>query len=145
MSRLFSIAFAMKARIEVQVPALAGAVIVMRQNDVETEFVGKMAKAKGLAVLIRLTGGKNSNRRHTKPNFAGTFTVTLFSSPLLTAKDAAKADDLIEAVWTALHGWWPESIPSNGLVWGDCLSVDFPDAPDYHVSRLTVESPRTSN
>jgi len=143
MSRLFTIAYAMRDRIEA-LPGLAGCVVVDRQNDLEAEFGTKLVKSKGKAVVIRLVSAKNPNRTHTKPSFAGTFTVTLFCSPLLTAKDAVAADDLMESIWTALHGWWPPNIPSNGLLYCDCQSVEYSDAPNFSVSRLTVESPRTT-
>jgi hypothetical protein len=140
MSRLRTLAFAIKDRLE-EIPELAGNVVVFRRADIETEFEKRMAKAKGRCVVVRLLRGKNASRDKLKPRMAGSYSVTLFSSPLLTQKEAKDSDALMEEIVAKLNGWWPPSVPSNGAIWCSCDTITFPEDADYDVSLLTVEAP----
>ncbi|MEM9235190.1 MAG: hypothetical protein AAGB14_00325 [Verrucomicrobiota bacterium] len=140
MSRLFSIAFAIRDQIET-VEGLEGTVIVDRQNNLAAEFLKRMTKAKGLAVIIAMDGARNTSPEFKTYRLRGTFTVTIFTKPVLRAKDAKFADELVESVGQALHGWWPAAVPSNG---GHRLRVtraEFPPNDTYNISRLTVSEP----
>ncbi|MCW1885630.1 hypothetical protein OKA04_12900 [Luteolibacter flavescens] len=140
MSRLRTLAHAMKARIE-EIPDLAGSVVVFHRSNVETEFEKRMAKTRGRCVVIRLIRGKNQTRDKVKPRFRGTYSVTLFTVPVLTQKDANNSDALMELIVGKLHGWWPAAVPSNGSIWLDCDSITYPEDTEYDVSVLTVETP----
>lgn len=145
MARLRTLAEAIKTRLE-EIPELAGKVIVYRRKNIESEFQRRMEKASGKAVVIRLISAKNQAKANQKPRFAGTYTVTLFSHPALTYKDTQALDELLEEkIAPALHGWWPEAIPSNGLIWCDTDTITFPDDPEFDVAVLTLQAPRTSS
>ena len=144
MSRLRTIAFAMKNRLE-EVPELKGKVVVFRRADIESQFETRMGKTRGRCVVIRLIRGKNTSPNKLKARFAGTYTVTLFTVPLLTQKDGEDADDLMQAIIDQLHGWWPDNVPSNGTIWCNTDSLTFPEDPAYDIASLLVEAPRTSN
>jgi len=130
----------MRDRIET-VNGLSGAVIVDRQNNIGSEFLKRMNKAGGLAVVIGMAGAKNPSPEHKTLRLRASFSVTIFTKPIIRAKDAILADDLVEAVAEALHGWWPDSVPSNG---GHRLRVtraEFPANDTYNISSLTVSEP----
>jgi len=144
MSRLRSIALAIRDRIE-EIDSLSGSVIVYHRKNIASEFEARMGKAKGKAVIVRLIDGKNTSRNKATPRFSGKYTVSLILDPALTRQDAQDTDLIIEAIAEKLHGWWPESIPSNGLIWCDADTITFPDDPDYDVSVLTLQAPKTSD
>lgn len=144
MSRLRSIALAIKDRIE-EIDALHGSVIVYHRKNIASEFELRMGKAKGKAVIVRLIDGKNTSRHKTTPRFSGKYTVTLVMEPALARQDAQDADLIIEAIAEQLHGWWPEHIPSNGIIWCDADTITFPEDPDYDISVLTLQAPKTSD
>ena len=142
MSRLRSITLAIKDRIE-EINGLAGSVVVYHRKNIASEFDARMGKAKGMVVIVRLLGGKNRTRGKVIPRFSGNITVSLFMEPALTRQDAQEEDLIIEKIAEKLHGWWPESIPSNGRIWVDADTITFPDDPDYDVSVLTLQAPRS--
>jgi len=144
MPRLRTIALAIKDRLE-EIDGLDGNVVVFHRKSIASEFESRMAKAKGLAVIVRLISGSNESRRKAVPRFSGNYTVSLVMVPALTKADVASADDLIEAIAEKLHGWWPESIPSNGIIYCDAASITFPEDPDYDVAVLTLDAPGKSN
>jgi hypothetical protein len=139
MSRLRSIAYAIKERLE-EIPELTGKVIVYKRSDIESEFEKRMQKTRGKAVIIRVLSAKNEGRAK-RSYFTGIITISLFMVPLLTAKDAKDADDLIAEIEGKVHGWWPASIPSNNAVWLKSESLAFPDADQFDVSVLTLKTP----
>lgn len=141
MSRLRSIALAIKDRLE-EVEALKGSVVVYHRKNIASEFEMRMKKVKGMAVIIRLINGKNQTRGKINPRFAGNYTVSVFREPALTKQDAESEDLLIEQIAAQLHGWWPDSIPSNGMIYVDTDAINFPDDPDYDVSVLTLQAPK---
>ena len=140
MSRLRTLAQAIKVRLE-EISELAGNVVVYHRSNVETEFEKRMAKTRGKCAVIRLFRGKNQSRDKVKPRFRGLYSVTLFTVPVLTQKDAKDSDQLMEDIIGKLHGWWPSEVPSNGSIWCDCDSITYPEDSEYDVSVLTVETP----
>lgn len=144
MSRLRSIALAIKDRIE-EIDDLRGSVIVYHRKNIASEFEARMSKAKGKVVIVRLIDGRNTTRNKTTPRFSGKYTVSVILEPALTRQDAQDTDLIIEGIAAKLHGWWPESIPSNGIIWCDADTITFPDDPDYDVSVLTLQAPKTSD
>lgn len=137
MSRLRTIAECMKDRLE-EIPELAGKVVIYRRSDIESEFQKRMEKAKGKAVVIRLISGKNESQGKAKARFSGSYTVTLFTVPVLTQGDAKDADSLMDEITAKIQGWWPPSVPSNGTIYLQTGALTFPDDADYDVSNLTV-------
>lgn len=144
MSRLNSITHAIKARLE-EIPDLAGKVVIFHRKSIKSEFESRMQKAKGMAVIVRLLDADNTSREKVRPRFAGNFTVAVFRAPGLTLKDAEESDALIQSIADQLHGWWPESIPSNGLIWVDVTGITFPEDPDYEIAVLNIEAPRKTS
>lgn len=144
MPRLRTIAYAIKERIE-EIQELHGSVLVYHRKNIASEFEARMGKAKGKVVIVRLLDARNTSRAKTTARFSGKYTVSLILEPALSRQDAVEADLLIETIAEKLHGWWPETIPSNGLVWCDVDSITFPDDPDYDVSVLTLQAPKISD
>lgn len=144
MARLNSISHAIKARLE-EIPDLAGKVVIFHRKSIKSEFESRMQKAKGMAVIVRLLDAENTSSEKVKPRFSGSYTVSIFRSPALTAKDAEESDEMIQAIADQLHGWWPESIPSNGLIWVDVTGITFPEDPDYEIAVLNIEAPRKTS
>jgi len=143
MTRLRSIAEAMKTRLE-EIEELAGKVVVFRKYDIESEFDKRMAKTRGKAVIVRLLGAKNVQKKQSS-FYTGTFSVTLFTAPLLTQKDVMDSDDLMTAIEAKLQGWWPTAVASNNVMWLQCDGVSYPEDPNYDVSLLTVQAPGNFN
>jgi len=139
MTRFRTIAQAMQARLE-EIPSLAGKVVVYRRSDIESEFTRRMNKARGKAVVIRIISARNA--KDGKVSFyAGRYSVTLFTVPLLTQKDAEDADDLMTAIEAKLQGWWPTGVSSNKAMWLQCGDVTYPDDEAYDITQLTVSAP----
>jgi hypothetical protein len=132
---------AIKERLE-EIPTLAGSVVVYHRKNIASEFDARMGKAKGKVVIVRLISGKNQTRGKLLPRFAGNFTISLILEPALTKQDLQDVDLIIEQIASKLHGWWPDSIPSNGMIWVDADAITFPDDPDYDVSVLTLQAPK---
>jgi hypothetical protein len=139
MARLRTLAFEIKDRLE-EIPELEGGVVVYRRADIESQFERRMAKTRGRCVIVRLLNAKNESKARTSA-YEASYTVTLFSKPTLTAKDAKDADDLTAEIEAKLHGWFPESLPSNRVMRFTAESLTFPDDPQYDVAVLTLRSP----
>lgn len=144
MSRLRTIAHAIKERIE-EIEEFYGSVVVFHRKNIVSEFESRMGKAKGKVVIVRLLDASNTSRGKTTARFSGKYTVSLIIEPALSRQDATDADLLIETIAEKLHGWWPETIPSNGLVWLDVSTITFPEDPNYDVSVLTLQAPKISD
>lgn len=144
MSRLRSIALAIKDRLE-EIDGLSGSVVVYQRKNIAREFEARMGKAKGKVVIIRLLDARNTSRNKATPRFSGKYTISVVIEPALTRQDAQDADLLIETIAEKLHGWWPETIPSNGIIWCDADTITFPEDPDYDVSVLTLQAPKISD
>ena len=144
MFRLNAIAFAIKKRLE-ESPELKGKVVVLSEIDIESKFRIRMEKMGGACVVVRLLEGKNFSRNKLKVRFAGAYTVTLFMSKFSNQSEVALADRLLEEIPTKIHGWWPDEIPSNGVMYCDIENVKFPEDTPYYVAVLTVYAPRTTN
>ena len=129
----------MKARLE-EIEELAGNVVVFRRADIESEFEKRMAKTRGRCVVIRVISARNESQTDTS-QFGGLFSVTRFSSPLLTQADAKDADDLMAEIEHKLNKWWPSSLPSNRRMLLKSSDLTFPEDPDYDVAQLTFRSP----
>lgn len=139
MTRFRSIAQAMKARLE-EIPELVGKVVLYRRSDIESEFGRRMNKTRGKAVVIRILSARNV--KEGKASFyAGKFSVTLFTVPLLTQKEAADADDLMTAIEAKLQGWWPDGVSSNKSMWLQGELVEYPDDDVFDITRLTLSAP----
>jgi hypothetical protein len=139
MIRFRTIAQAMQARLE-EIPALTGKVVVYRRSDIESEFNRRMNKTRGKAVVIRILSARNMKEGKVS-FFAGKFSVTLFTVPTLTQKDAEDADDLMTAIEAKLQGWWPDGVASNKAMWLQCEGVEYPDDDAFDITRLTVSAP----
>lgn len=144
MSKLQAIAIAIKDRIE-EIEGLAGSVIVYHRKNIASEFESRMGKVKGKVVIVRLIEATNTSRNKLLSRFSGTYTVSVILDPALTKQDAQDVDLIIEGIAGKLHGWWPSSIPSNGIIFCDVDKITFPEDPDYQVSVLTLQAPKQSD
>lgn len=143
MSRIRTIAFAIKDRLE-EIPELKGKVVVYRRADIESEFEKRMVKTRGKCGIVRAISRKNRSNTGAA-NIQSVFTISIFSTPLLTQKDAKDADALIESIEEKLQGWWPENIPSaGGLFRIHCDTTTYPDDPSYDVAVMTIQAPKIS-
>ncbi len=144
MSRLRSIALAMKDRIE-EIADLKGNVVVYHLKNIESEFDSRMARAKGKAVIIRLLSATNVSRHQRTCRLSGAYTVTLFIHPALTPQDVLEADILMDAIREKIQGWWPADIePKNDSVWCDIESQAFPEHPVYDCSVFAIQAPKST-
>lgn len=129
----------MQARLE-EIPELAGKVVVFRRADIESQFNARMGKTRGRCVVIRTVSAKNESKTDTS-QFVALYTVSLFTTPSLTQKDAKHADDLLAEIEHKLNKWWPASLPSNRRMMLRSGEITFPEAPDYDIAQLTFRSP----
>lgn len=77
-------------------------IVVDRQKDIASELRKAVAKQSGCLAVITWTGSVNDDNAADGPALANTYTVTLFSKPIIRAGETT-ADDLIEAIAEALH------------------------------------------
>jgi hypothetical protein len=140
MSRPKTIGFAIVERLQ-EIEELNGNVIFFRRHDIESEFNRRMGKARGRAVVVRLVKATNISQDRRDVLFGGSYTVSLFSSPLLTLKDAKDADALMQEIAGKLQGWWPDNVPSNGLMRCGCGEITFPEDPDFDIAVMPVTAP----
>jgi hypothetical protein len=129
----------MKTRLE-EIEELEGKVVVYRRSDIESEFEKRMNKSRGKCVVIRTVSAKNESKTDTS-QFGGIYSVTLFTVPLLTQKDAKDADDLLAEIEAKLNAWWPNTIPSNLRMKLRSDAITFPDDPAFDVALITFRSP----
>jgi len=144
MSSFTTLAFDIQERIET-IPDLKGHVFVgsALEPSMDAEITRRLTKAGGKAVIVQFLRANNTKRQKVKARFASSFVIQLYHQPLITRKDAVKADALAEQIAELLHGWWPETIPSNGLWWCDVSDiVRPPDRNDLFL--ITLDAPRTS-
>ena len=141
MSRAKSVGFAIVERLE-EIGELKGKVIFFRRSDVESEFNRRMGRAKGKAVIVRLLEEPNLTPGHTAVTRGAKYTVALFTSPTLTAKDAKDADALMKEIDEKLQGWWPEDVPSNRATWLSCGDRTYPEDPDFDIATMSVTFPQ---
>ena len=79
-------------------------ILVDRQKDIPSEFNKAMAKAKGGVVIIFFSGYRPNEEEVAESTLISTFSVTIWTKPVLRGGQAT-ADDLVESVHRALHGW----------------------------------------
>jgi hypothetical protein len=102
MSRFYTTADAIAAHLAA-IPALDGVPFVVdRQKDIASELRKAVAKQSGCLAVISWTGSLNNDATADGPALSNSYTVTLFSKPVLRAGETP-ADDLIEAMAEALH------------------------------------------
>lgn len=140
MGRISTIAFAIAARLE-EIPELAGKVIVHQRSKIRSEFEMRMKKTRGKCVVIQRQRGRNRSSIEKKVRWQGVYTVSLFTVPLLTQKDAIDSDSLVDVIADKLQGWWPPNVPSNNVMFLHVGDLTFPEDDNYDVSTLIVEAP----
>lgn len=88
--------------------ALTGVeVIVDRQKDVRAAIAVAVAKATGCAITILWTGAQNKDTRAEYTyRSGGSYTLRVWAKPIIAGRETP-ADDVAEAVATALQGWIP--------------------------------------
>lgn len=140
MSRHFTLAYAIQERIE-SLDGLSESVMVDRQNDLSQEFLKRMKKVSGVAVIISMVGAKNANPKFKSLILRAAYSITIFTKGIIRSSDAERADDIVERVAESLHGWWPETIASNGTHFLRVTKADFPVNETYNIARLLVSEP----
>lgn len=76
--------------------------VVDRQKDVISEIKQAINKQAGAIGIITWTGGRNIDESADGPAIESTFTITLFTKPVLRGNDTP-ADDLVQLVARTLH------------------------------------------
>ncbi|MBK1884854.1 hypothetical protein JIN85_20760 [Luteolibacter pohnpeiensis] len=141
---LHTIAFAIAERIEKKIPAMKGRVTVW-DDTLTSAFSAKLANLRGSHILVKLEEEKNTSKTKAAL-YHGAYTITYFSSRLLTANEATTRDSVMQALKDHIHGWWPENVPSNGVVWINtkAISHESAKAGDKHLaaSVMTLDAPR---
>lgn len=102
MSQFYDTAEAIAAHLAT-VPALAAVpVVVNRQKELEPELRKALGKQAGCLAVVSWAGAPNEDLTADGPRFKCSYTVHLFSRPILRAGQTP-ADDLVEAAAAALH------------------------------------------
>lgn len=81
-------------------------IVVDRQKDIASELRNAIAKQSGCLILVTWAGAPNDDQSADGPRFLSRYTVTLFSKPVIRLGETA-ADDIMEAIATALHDYRP--------------------------------------
>lgn len=146
MGRLVELSDALAAR-AATISGLEDACVVFRGDNVTSLFGEALRKSKGLAVVVRLVGGKNAPKKPKNFSGRGTYTVTVFRKSILKPSAATGIDELAELLAAAINGWWPSEVASNGGQWCEVTDIAFPndDAGTFAIARLTIEAPGPSN
>ena len=102
MSQFYDTAEAIAAHLAT-ITALADVpVVVNRQKELESELRKALGKQAGCLAVISWAGSPNEDLSADGPLFKSSYTVHLFSRPILRSGQTP-ADDLMEAMATALH------------------------------------------
>jgi hypothetical protein len=93
--------------------ALAGIdIVVDRQLDISSHIAAAKAKRAGVLISILWTGGRNPDRKAARLRMGGRYSVFIITRPRIRAGETP-ADDIVETVATALHGWCQDPGPNN--------------------------------
>ena len=102
MSKFYDTADSMVSHLAT-IEALEGVIFVVdRQKDIASELRKVIGKQSGCLAVIAWTGSANDDKAADGPALANTYTITLFSKPVIRAGETP-ADDIIEAIAEALH------------------------------------------
>lgn len=106
MSKFYDTADAIAAHLKTVVSLAKLPIVVDRQKDILSELKSAIAKQSGCLILVTWAGAPNDDQSADGPRFASRYTVTLFSKPVIRHGETA-ADDIVEAIATALHDYRP--------------------------------------
>lgn len=120
------------------IAGLDGIVIVVdRQKDIVSSLRKVIAKQTGNLALITWTGAPNEDKSADGPHFRASYTVTLFSAPVIRAGETA-ADDIIELIAAGLHDYRPTGNFHDRLVVDGITPVL---ADDLLIYRIDISTP----
>jgi hypothetical protein len=104
MSKFYDTAQALATHLST-VPSLKHVpVMVDRQQELSSELRKAIGKQSGCLAVVTWAGAKNEDLSSDGPNFTTTYTVHLFSKPVIRAGEIP-ADDVMQAIATALHDY----------------------------------------
>ena len=122
------------------VSGLNGIVIVVdRQKDIVSDLRKIIAKQTGNLALITWTGAPNEDKSADGPHFRASYTVTLFSAPVIRAGETP-ADDIIELIAASLHDYRPTGNFHDRLVVDGITPVTTVDMP-HLIYRIDISTP----
>lgn len=112
-------------------------IVVDRQKDIASELRNAIAKQSGCLILVTWTGAANDDQSADGPHFLSRYTVTLFSKPVIRNGETA-ADDVMEAIATALHDYRPTGNFHDRLV---VTGIDPVPDDELLIYRLNLTTP----
>lgn len=123
-------------------PVMGGrGAFVHREGDLLSMVALKVAKndGRGGCVIVKWLGGSNPDRKSSLLRIGARFSISLWTRKKLDADDPVSADDLIEGIAEALHGW-VDSTPGALVHRLEVTSVALvPEAPGYAVHEILAE------
>ena len=114
MSRFYDIADLIASHLQTVAGLEAVSIVVDRQKDIATELRKAIGKSSTLA-LITWAGAPNQDASADGPRLASSYTVTLFSKPIIRQGETP-ADDIIELIAGELHDFRPNGNFHDRLV-----------------------------
>jgi hypothetical protein len=122
------------------IAGLDGIVIVVdRQKDIVSDLRKIIAKQTGNLALITWTGAPNEDKTADGPTFRASYTVTLFSAPLIRAGETP-ADDIVELIAASLHDYRPTGNFHDRIVVDGITPVTVEELP-HLIYRIDISTP----
>lgn len=90
-------------------------IIVDRQKDIAAEFSKAMGKAKGGVIIILFDGYRPNEEDVAESVLVSSYSITIWTKPVLRGGQPP-ADDLVESVHRALHGWQHDFYCQNNAI-----------------------------
>jgi hypothetical protein len=117
-------------------------IVVDRQKDLAAEVAKATGKAKGAAVVILWAGADNEDPACDGPRMRADYEISIYCKPVLRG-DQSPADDIAEAVASALHHWQPDGVSVAAYERMTVSRVAMVPDPKYLVyqidARITVQ------
>lgn len=114
-----------------------------RQRDLETEIDKVINQDTGNLILVTWSGSQRGDKAASGPRFTGTFSITLWSKPLITDDEEIPADDYVQLICQLLDDHRPTingrevHMNDRWVVMGAALF----DHPQLLVHRIPVQIP----
>lgn len=120
------------------VPGLAGVLFVVdRQKDIFSELRKVIGKQSGCLAIVTWAGSPNDDTSADGPRFASKYTITLVSKPVIRTGETP-ADDIVEAIATALHDYRPNGSFYDRLV---VTGIDPVPSEELLIYRVNLSTP----
>ncbi|MBB5351347.1 hypothetical protein HNR46_001583 [Haloferula luteola] len=88
-----------------------------------------IGKGSEIYCVVSPQRGRNGSENFRKPRFVLSYLVTLYAPALLQDEDSTAADEVIESMVAAIHGFEPANLPSS-------QTKQFLVVPEFFPARL---------